>query len=550
MPAVFGGSGRLPSLPPMAPPLHILVLGSAPRAAGEWREGGHRVSEVAGGPLRAAWRTWKGEGRDADVVVEMAQDGAYLTPLWGWLQAPRVVADGGREPGRLEQVYRPLLYGDTRVVAQPDLAVIESAARDDHVRVRDALARSETAKAAGLAAATLGANAIQLVFTILFTRLLGVTDYGSLAVLVSAFLILLVAGSAVQVAAARETALGALGDGARLSGTLDDWARRIALALLAVTTASVLLREPIAHLVGVPEHEWGAAGILPMGVVWLGLCLQRGVLQGLHAYGSVARSLILEPVGRLGFSLALVALGAGVTGAYLGQVLAIAATAAWLFFLLRRRLGPPAAHEPHPLRELFAVNWRPMVALACLGALQNIDVIVVKHQLGSPRAGSYAAAAVAAKTFVWVAIGIGLHLLPEATRRAAAGLDPRPVLVRALQIAALIAVPALALFAAVPSLILRVAFGEEYTDAASALVVLGGAMTLLAVSYLTAQYLIALGRRGFLWVLGTVALLEPVVLFTGDHSLLTFALLVLAVQAVATTGMVVLGMRGRPAAPA
>jgi len=44
------------------------------------------------------------------------------------------------------------------------------------------VARSETAKAAGLAAATLAGNAIQLIFTIAFTRILGVTDYGSLAV--------------------------------------------------------------------------------------------------------------------------------------------------------------------------------------------------------------------------------------------------------------------------------------------------------------------------------------------------------------------------------
>jgi O-antigen/teichoic acid export membrane protein len=529
----------------MPQPLHILVLGSAPQAA-DWRAAGHEVTEVATGPIRAAWRTWRGAGRDADVVLEVVGRRAYLTPLWGWLEAPRVVADRGTG-GVLARIYRPLLYGGTRIVTDPTLATLEEAAQGERVRVRDAVARSETAKAAGLAAAMLGSNAIQLVFTIAFTRLLGVTDYGSLAVLVSTFLILLVAGSAVQVAAARETALGNLGDGPRLAGTLSDWARRIAAALLVVSAVSIALRQPIADLVGVPEHEWGAAAILPIGVLWLGLCLQRGVLQGLHAYAPVAQSLIGESVGRLVCSLILVAAGAGVTGAYLGMALAFAATSVWLWVVLRRRLGAPADHETHRLLTLFGGNWRPMVALAMLGALQNVDVIVVKHQLGSPRAGSYAAAAVAAKTFVWVAIGIGLHLLPEATRRAAAGLDPRPVLVRALQIAAIVAVPALLIFAAIPSVVLRVAFGEEYTNAADALVVLGAAMVLLAISYLTVQYLIALGRRGFLWVLGAVTLAEPLVLFAGDFSLLTFALIVLASQAVATAGLVALGLFGRAA---
>ena len=90
----------------------------------------------------------------------------------------------------------------------------------------------------------------------------------------------------------------------------------------------------------------------------------------------------------------------------------------------------------------------PVVGLLLLAVLQNMDVIVVKHRLGGDAAGSYAAAAVAAKAVVWVAIGIGLHLLPEATRRAAAGLDPRPVLLRALAILVAIAAPALLIFAA------------------------------------------------------------------------------------------------------
>ena len=64
--------------------------------------------------------------------------------------------------------------------------------------------------------------------------------------------------------------------------------------------------------------------------------------------------------------------------------------------------------------------------------LQNVDVILVKRQIGGDAAGAYAAAAVAAKAVVWVAIGIGLYLLPEATRAARHGQDPRPVLARAL----------------------------------------------------------------------------------------------------------------------
>jgi O-antigen/teichoic acid export membrane protein len=168
-----------------------------------------------------------------------------------------------------------------------------------------------------------------------------------------------------------------------------------------------------------------------------------------------------------------------------------------------------------------------------------------KHQLGGDRAGSYAAAAVAAKAVLWVAIGVGLHLLPEATRRAAAGLDPRPVLLRALAVLAVVALPALALFAAFPHLLLKAAFGEELTQASDALFILGVAMTLLAVAYLTVQYMLALGEARFLWVLGVVAIVEPFLLSAGNPSLLSFATIVLGLQVLAASGVVALGWRTR-----
>jgi glycosyltransferase involved in cell wall biosynthesis len=141
--------------------------------------------------------------------------------------------------------------------AAETLEVLEAATAADRMSLRKRVAESETLKAAGMAAATLGSNAIALLFTVLFARILGATDYGSLAALVSTFLILAVPGSALQVAAAREAALGRLGDPVALSRTLAAWRRRLLTAGAAVIAAGVVLREPIASLVSVP-HEWAA----------------------------------------------------------------------------------------------------------------------------------------------------------------------------------------------------------------------------------------------------------------------------------------------------
>jgi O-antigen/teichoic acid export membrane protein len=433
--------------------------------------------------------------------------------------------------------------------ASANLAVLQRAAAAPRQSLRERFRGSETVTAGGLAAATLVANAIQLIFTLVFTRLLGSTDYGSLAALISAFLILLVGGQAIQVAAAREVALRRLGDDEQMAATIGAWTRRLVEATVAAAAAGYILRQPLADLVGVPEHPLAAAAIVPTGALWLLVSLQRGVLQGLGAFVPVGVSLVVEAFGRLVCGLILVLAGAGVTGAFLGSPLTLVLTSIALATVLHRRIPSGAARPAaETLRSLLRGAWAPIGGLALLALLQNVDVIVVKHQVGGDRAGAYAAAAVAAKAVIWVAIGIGLQLLPEATRRAADGFDPLPILRRALAVLAVVAAPALLVFIAAPETVLRLAFGPKFVAAADALPVLGLAMTVLAGAYLTVQYMLALARTSFLWVLGVIALVEPFLLSAGTFSLLSYATLVLALQCAAATGVLVLALR-LPARP-
>lgn len=478
-----------------------------------------------------------------DALRRMGVDGTLLQLAVSDAAAERVTEMVGASSPGADLVDRPDTASPSR---DATLDALQMASERPRVSLRAELRASETIKATGLAAATLVSNAIQLIFTIVFTRLLGGTGYGSLAALVSAFTILLVGGQALQVAAARETALHHLGDPQRLSATVMSWTQRLVALTVVLAVIGAVLGRPIGHIIGVPEHPFAAGAILPSGVLWMLLSLQRGVLQGLHVYAPVGWSLIAEALGRLVGGGLLFALSLGVTGAFLGTPLELIVVATWMGVLLRRRLGTGAGEQSaRGLLSLAHGAWAPIAGLALLALLQNVDLIVVKHRVGGDAAGSYAAGAVAAKAVVWVAIGIALHLLPEATRRAAAGLDPLPVLHRAFAVLGVIAVPALLIFAAVPHLLLRVAFGPDLTQASSALVVLGLAMTLLAVTYLTVQYMLALGRTSFLWVLGAIALIEPLVLSAGDYTLLGYAALVLMLQGIAALVVLVLGLRAR-----
>ncbi len=404
----------------------------------------------------------------------------------------------------------------------------------------NALRSTETAQAAGLAVATIVQQLTAVVFTVVFTRTLGTDGYGSLAALINFMVILIVPGAALQVAAARQGTLGRLGQGAELAATLNRWTRHILMGLAAVTVLSVLLREPLATVVNVDE-EWAAAAV-PVGAsIYLLVCVQRGLLQAAQAYRPVAVSIILEGVVRIAGALLLVALAFDVTGAFLGLLVAWIGVAIALGRILRRRLGVPArGGSEHPLSSLARNAAVPVAGLMLVAALQNVDVIMARHALDHDTAGVYAAATVAAKFIVWVAVGIGLWVLPTATRRAAAGLDPRPVLARALGLIVVLSIPALAAFAIFPTLLLKVAFGPDFASGDEVLLLLGVAFALLACTFVAVQFLLGLHRRVFVGLLLAAAVIEPLLLLDAT-TLHSFAVRVLIVQAATAAALVAAG---------
>lgn len=409
-----------------------------------------------------------------------------------------------------------------------------------------ALRSSDMARAGGLAGAMIANNVVGLASTVVFARLLD--DYGSLAALVSFYLILSVAGQAMQVATARDAVLGQLGRGPELAATLRSWTRSLLLLTVAATVVSIVFRQPIADAVGV-DQEWAAAVGLPAGVLWLMVSLLRGGLQGAGDYRAVGVSLIGEQLARLALGATLAAVGLGVTGAFLGTPLSLLVITVYCTFELRRRVGVPAADAApaRRLRDHVAGATTPIAGLVIVALLQNVDIIAGKHRFSTDVASSYGATAVAAKVLVWVAMGAGFYLVPETSRRHAEGEDTRPVLLRALAIVLVCALPVLAIFAFGGEQLLKAAFGADRLLAVDALLPLGVAFTLLALTYLAIQYLLALRRTAFLAPLGAIALAEPVLLLTVAPATPDgFATYVLAIQALAALAALALAFAQRP----
>ena len=193
--------------------------------------GGRRAARVDRGrrDRRCSRRTPRGLTAQ---VRELVEDGELRERLGGPRARAPSVHVGARRPRRNLDRARAAV------------------ARRRAARLRDALrALGDRRARPGLAAATLANNAIALLFTVVFARLLGAAGYGSLAALLATFLILPVAGLG---AAGRRGARGRPAASARRRGC----ARRCAAGRGSCARGSCgassrrSLREPLAALSG------------------------------------------------------------------------------------------------------------------------------------------------------------------------------------------------------------------------------------------------------------------------------------------------------------
>ena len=142
-----------------------------------------------------------------------------------------------------------------------------------------------------------------------------------------------------------------------------------------------------------------------------------------------------------------------------------------------------------------------------MAALTSIDVVVAKIALTGHEAGIYGSASLVGRVILYLPAAIITVLLPRVAARAAERDQdhghPAPERRRHLAFCTVSTV----VYAAAGSLIVRIAFGPDYADAAGLLWLFGVAMTGYALLNVLLIYHLGHDRTAFAWLLvsGAVA---------------------------------------------
>jgi O-antigen/teichoic acid export membrane protein len=338
------------------------------------------------------------------------------------------------------------------------------------------------------------ANVFNYLFHFMISRRLGPDDYGTLATLAAAAMIVGVMGGTVSIVAMQDTAkLWALGNDAGVA----PFVRKVAPVAAGLGLTVGLLALAASLIAGTYLHIVQPALWIAFSA-YLALSILsgffRGSALGAHRFRLYTISAIAETVCKLVVALALVTAGWAVLGAIGGFV--AGAVVGLTVVALPLVLPRGAAHGPgeHDHLELGGRALSVLWLSASVLLLLFMDQLFAKHHLSGAEAGFYGAAGTIART---IPFGVGMLALVMGPKAAAAQHVSRESLRRLLAlwfgggVALMLAGVALTTF--VPTQMLGITYGPAFVQAAPLLRLYGIASGLFAIDALGIAYLQCVG---------------------------------------------------------
>lgn len=308
------------------------------------------------------------------------------------------------------------------------------------------------------------------------------------------------------------------------------------------------------------ESAWPFTLLSLSILVTVPFTLRGAFLRGKQRFGLASVANLTGSAAKLLFSALLVAAGLGTAGAIgglvLAQALACAMVISWTIRLGLKRDSPSQAGqrdsteaEPNLNRRdhrlagsdyarerslspawlgrrlpdlrllLPELRYALLVLIASLVITiqYSIDIVVIKHYFNAETAGLYAGIASAARIIFFLTASIALVLMPAVRLRN----TPREnylLLLKSFALFALLAVPALILFAAFPKFIVGTLMGSSYEAMADLLPRLSLAIFVISVLNLLVTYYLALRRYGIAAVTALGALITYAFMLSNHDS--------------------------------
>ena len=367
-------------------------------------------------------------------------------------------------------------------------------------------------------------NLINYLYQIVMARMLGPSDYGILAVLVSLTYIFAVPTIAIQTAVSKKIAiLNVKKEYSKMNGLFFSFLKKLFIFSLIVFILFAILSFFIIKPLNISFWLLILTGTLIVASFIYPLV--AGSLQGMKKFSTLGWNTLLVFFIKIIIAIILVIFGFKVYGAILGFILGM--IFGFIFALPYIKEIINAKRDDDGTKILTKENSLIFCAILVFVFMYSIDVILARVFFSSEIAGQYAVLSTIGKMILFSTMPIGNAMFPISAERHYAKTKTSGIIKKASLYVFMLCATAIAIFIIFPELIIKLLFGNQYLEIAGLLPYLGIAFSLIAFLNILILYRISTDEFNlshlFLIIFFLVAEIILLFLFNANIKQFTFA---------------------------
>lgn len=380
-------------------------------------------------------------------------------------------------------------------------------------------------------------NFLNYLYHLVLGRMLGPTNYGELASIISTAGLLGVIPASISIVIVKYVSSGKNDDEIK---KMIGWFKSKIFLISAIFFLVILIASPfIASFLRISNIYYL---ILLAGSLFFSLmaAFNRAILQGVLKFKEIVFSVLVENSSKLFISITLVYLGFQVGGAM--SAFLMAAVLGWYLtnFYLKNYL-------PKNEKKSFSIHTRPMFLFVVPVILQSLattslyssDVILVKHFFSSHDAGIYAALSTLGKIIFFGTGPISTVMFPLVSQRQAQGKDYKKIFLYSFLATAMLAMSILLLYWLFPAIAINLLYGSKYLEASGLLVWYGLFITFFALSSLFINYGLSIGKTSIVSLPFIAAFTQIIMIWFFHQSLYTVILISIIISALLLVSLLI-----------
>ena len=367
-------------------------------------------------------------------------------------------------------------------------------------------------------------NLLNYVFQISMARMLGPSDYGVLAVLMSIVYIFSIPSEAIQTIITRYTSkFNIKKEYGKIKDLLFRSLWKGAIFSFIVFLIFLFISIFLSVWLNIEFYLLGITGIIIFFSFFIPIT--RGVMQGTKKFKKMGLNMIIEAALKVIITVSLVFIGLRTYGAMGGVVIALLIAFILSFSFIKEVLA--SKRKKVDFGKIYSYNFPSLVAITSIVLMYTIDILLARRFFSPELAGQYAFVSLVGKAIVFANFAVGKAMFPLASEKFEKGTETKSLFKKSIVFVFLISGIALLFYFLFPEFVIRVlSLGStKYLAASSVLFLLGLAFTFTSFSNIIILYNLSIGKmKKSAYFLLIFVLIEVMLLGIFNSNILEFSI--------------------------